>query len=125
MIAPVVPGLTDHEIPQILARAADAGACFAGYVMLRLPHGVGPLFEAWLERHFPDRKHKVLERVRDIRDGRLNDPRFGSRMRGSGPFADLVANVFRVARDRAGLSKRLAPLSTDAFRRPGRQPSLF
>src|SRR6185295_16115189 len=88
LVAPVIPAITDHEIPNIIAAAAKAGAQFAGYVMLRLPHGVGPLFEQWLARHFPDRADKVMNRVRDLRGVRVNDPRFGSRMRGEGVFAD-------------------------------------
>jgi len=125
MMAPIIPGLNDHEIPRLLARAAEAGARFAGYTMLRLPHAVAPLFEDWLARHFPDRQRKILDRIRDIRDGRLNDPNFGSRMRGSGPFAELVAEVFSKARDRAGIPRRGPGLSTDAFRRPTNQPTLF
>jgi DNA repair photolyase len=118
MIGPVIPGLNDHEVPRILARAADAGAQFAGYVMLKLSHGLAPMFDAWLERHFPDRRTRVLERIRDVRGGRLNDPRFGARQRGTGPYAELVADVFRVARERAGIPERGA-LSTAAFRVPG------
>jgi DNA repair photolyase len=125
MVAPVVPGLTDHELPTILARAGEAGARFAGYVMLRLPYAVSPLFEAWLERHFPDRRQKVLDRIRDLRGGRLNDPRWGARMRGDGPFADLVSNVFRVARQRAGIPEGHPPLSAAAFRRVTNQGTLF
>src|SRR5581483_38534 len=81
LVAPVIPGLNDYEIPSVLEAAARAGARFAGYVILRLPHGVADLFTAWLERHFPDRKEKVLGRIRDLRGGRLNEPRFGRRMR--------------------------------------------
>ncbi len=125
MMAPIIPGLNDHEIPKLLARAAEAGARFAGYTMLRLPHAVAPMFEAWLARHFPDRQRKVLDRILDIRAGKLNDPNFGSRMRGAGPFADLVAEVFSKARDRAGIPRRGPRLSTEAFRRPTNQPSLF
>lgn len=125
MMAPIIPGLTDHEIPKLLARAAEAGARFAGYTMLRLPHAVAPLFEAWLARHFPDRQRKVLERVRDVRGGKLNDPRFGARMRGDGPFADLIADVFSKARDRAGIPRRGPSLSGEAFSRPNAQLSLF
>jgi DNA repair photolyase len=125
MVAPIIPGLNDHEVPRLLARAAEAGARFAGYTMVRLPHAVAPLFEAWLGRHFPDRQKKVLDRIREIRDGRLNDPNFGSRMRGAGPFADLVEEVFTKARDRAGIPRRGGRLSTAAFHRPTNQPSLF
>src|SRR5205085_7522071 len=77
LVAPVIPGLNDHEIPAILSAAVAAGAAFAGYVTLRLPHAVAPLFEEWLGHHFPDRKDKVLGRIRDLRGGRLNDARFG------------------------------------------------
>jgi DNA repair photolyase len=87
LVAPVIPGLTDHELPSIITAAVQAGARAAGYVTLRLPHGVGPLFEQWLTQHFPDRKDKVLHRIRAIRGGQLNDPRFSSRMRGEGIFA--------------------------------------
>ncbi|HET6203226.1 MAG TPA: PA0069 family radical SAM protein [Planctomycetota bacterium] len=126
MVAPVIPGLTDHEIPAILEAAARAGARFAGYTMLRLPGAVAGVFEAWLAAHRPTRKERVLNRVREIRDGRLNDPRFGSRMRGEGPFADLVASLFEKARRRVGLSAGGPDLSTAAFRRPGAsQGTLF
>ncbi len=125
-VAPVIPGLTDHELPAVLQAAADHGAQWAGYIMLRLPHGVRELFSGWLETHCPDRKQRVLNRVRDVRDGRLNDPRFGSRMRGHGPYADQIEQLFRMARSRAGLDRERRPLSTAHFRRPGkRQHELF
>jgi DNA repair photolyase len=124
MLAPVIPGLNDHEIPAILQRAGEAGARFAGYVMLRLPYAVKSLFAGWLERHFPDRKAHVLSRIEDVRGGRLNDPRFGARMRGEGPTADLVASLFKTARARAGIPPRGPRLRTDAFRRKG-QMGLF
>src|SRR6476620_6031566 len=89
MVAPIIPGLTDHEVPAILQACADAGAQFAGYTVVRLPFAVAPLFERWLAEHFPDRKEKVLGRIRHLRGGgRLNDPRFNSRMRGVGIFAE-------------------------------------
>jgi DNA repair photolyase len=118
-VAPVIPGLNDHEIPAILQAAADAGAGFAGYVLLRLPHAVAPLFEQWLQMHFPDRKDKVLGRLRQLRGGRLNDARFGSRMRGEGPLAEAVRSLFHLARRRAGMRRGGPALSTAAFRRPG------
>lgn len=125
LTAPVIPGLTDHEIPAILAAAAQAGASFAGYVMLRLPLAVAPLFEDWLERHRPDRKGKVLSRIRQMRGGghdagRLNDARFGARMRGSGPFAELAATMFKRSCARAGIGERAPALDTGAFRVPDR-----
>lgn len=118
LVAPVIPALTDHEVPAILEAAAAAGAGFAGYVLLRLPGAVAGLFEGWLEEHFPDRKKKVLNRVRSLRGGRLNDPRFGRRMRGEGPFAEQVEALFETARRRHGLARRGPQLSTAAFRRP-------
>jgi DNA repair photolyase len=119
MVGPVIPGLTDHEIPAILAAAAGAGAGFASWILLRLPHGVAGLFEAWLERHAPGRKSRVLHRIQEVRGGRLNDPRFGSRMRGEGLYAGQIASLFEVAARRAGLARRGPALSTRAFRRPG------
>jgi DNA repair photolyase len=117
LVAPVIPGLTDHEVPAILAAAAEAGAKSASYVVLRLPHAVAPLFEQWLERYFPDRKEKVLNRIRSLRGGQLNDPRFGSRMRGEGLMADQISRLFKVARRKAGLGTKGPDLSAAAFRR--------
>jgi DNA repair photolyase len=119
MAAPVVPGLTDHELPAILSAAAKAGATHAGWVPLRLPYAVAPLFSDWLERNFPDRKNKVLHQISSMRGGRLNDPNFGSRMRGEGPLAEEIGRLFELARRKAGLSDRRLDLSTAAFRRPG------
>ncbi len=119
MSAPMVPGLNDHEVPKILAAAAAAGARFAGYTTVRLPHGVKELFDAWLRRHFPDRREKVLHRIREIRGGRLNDPRFGSRLRGEGVYADELRQLFAVSARRAGLSSGQPTLSTAHFRRSG------
>ena len=118
LVAPVIPGLTEHELPAILEAAAEAGATHAGWVMLRLPHGVSELFEAWLETHFPWRKDKVLGRIRDVRGGELDDPRFGSRMRGAGPLADHIGGLFRMTVRRLGLDRDSRPLSTASFRRP-------
>jgi len=125
MVAPIVPGLTDHEIPRILEAAAAAGAGYAGRVMLRLPHGVKELFGEWLERHFPERKEKVLNRLRSLHGGALYDSGFGHRQRGSGPFAEQIAALFDASRRRAGLAARGPELSTAAFLRPGFQPGLF
>lgn len=125
-VAPVIPGLTDHEIPAILKAAARAGATFAGHVLVRLPHAVKELFEAWLEQHFPDRKEKVLHRIREVRDGALNDPKFGSRMEGSGAYAEQIHALFRLGCRKAGISGGHPELSTAAFRRPpGPQLMLF
>jgi DNA repair photolyase len=126
LMAPIIPGLTDHEIPGILAAAAKAGAKAAGHVTLRLPHAVAPLFEQWLQTHFPDRKEKVLNRLRSLRGGKLYDSQFGQRMRGDGIFADQIEQLFDVARRKVGIAERSGGLSTAAFRRPdGRQLQLF
>lgn len=125
MVAPVVPGLTDHEAPAILHAAANAGAVAAYYVVLRLPYGVKDLFADWVRRHFPDREEKVLGRVRDVRKGRLNDPRFGSRMQGEGLWADTFHQLFQVTKKKAGLAGRMPSLSAVHFRRPGQQLTLF
>ena len=125
MVAPIIPGLTDHEVPAILKACAAAGAQWAGYTVVRLPLAVAPLFERWLEEHFPDRKEKVLGRIRHLRGGeRLNDPRFRSRMRGEGVFAEQIRALFAAGCKRAGIGQR-PELSTAAFRRPNEQLSLF
>jgi DNA repair photolyase len=126
MLGPVIPGLTDHEIPSLVAAAAGAGASFAGYLVLRLPHGVKELFATWLERHFPERKAKVLGRIRELRGGELDDTRFGTRMRGEGHFARQIADLFALSRRRAGLAASPPALSTLHFRNPDAdQLSLF
>lgn len=125
LIAPVIPGLNDHEIPKIVEACAEAGAERVGYILVRLPLTVAPLFEDWLERNFPDRKRKVLHKLEELRGGRLNDPRFGHRMRGTGPLADHIRTVFQVSARRHGVEGPAPPLSAAAFRRPGEQTSLF
>src|SRR3982750_4027830 len=109
MVGPVVPGLTDHEMPAILKSAADAGACFAGYVPVRLPFAVKDLFAQWLETHFPDRKDKVLNRIREMRGGKLNDSNFHTRMSGEGVIADQLSQMFDLAKRRAGITEKLPP----------------
>jgi DNA repair photolyase len=127
-VAPIVPGLTDHEVPEILEAAAEAGATFAGYIVLRLPHGVKDIFSHWLTQHFPDRREKILNRVRELRGGKLYDGRFEVRGRGQGPWADQLQSLFRIQRDRLGLD-RPPELSVDSFRVPpafrGLQTDLF
>ena len=118
MTAPIIPALNDHEIPSLISAAVNAGAQSAGYVTLRLPFGLGPLFEEWLARHFPDRKEKVLNRVRTLRGGRINDPNFGTRMRGEGIFADQIEALFEAACRKAGVAGRHPELSAAAFRVP-------
>src|SRR5712691_4988293 len=125
MVAPVIPGINDHEIPKIVEACAKAGAQFAGHVLLRLPWAVAPLFEHWLDEHFPERKAKVLERLRHARGGeRLYDSRWCKRQTGEGIFAEQIANMFEVSCRRAGFGER-PKLSTAAFRRSHEQLSLL
>ncbi len=124
MVAPIIPGLTDEEIPAILNAVAAAGARTAAFTIVRLPYAVAPLFEDWLERHFPTRKKKILDRIRSLRSGKLNDPNFGSRMKGEGIFAEQIQQLFRVSARRAGLDQPRPELRTDLFRVPGRAEQL-
>jgi DNA repair photolyase len=117
-IAPVVPGVTDHEIEHILEAAAEAGARGAFYIPVRLPYEVAPLFRAWLEEHYPDRAAKVMNIIQSIRGGRDNDPNWFSRMQGSGPWADLLRTRFQIAVNKYGLNKEKIRLRTDLFRPP-------
>lgn len=124
--APMIPGLTDAEAPAIAVAAAKAGATFSGYVALRLPFAVKDLFEQWLEQHYPDKKEKILHRIREIRGGKLNDPNFKTRMRGQGVYAEQMAKLFELARKKSGIRARWPKLTTEHFRRPGKdQLSLF
>jgi DNA repair photolyase len=125
MAAPVIPGLTDHELPAILEAAAKAGATHASWIMLRLPLAVAELFSEWLTVHEPGRREKVLNRLRSLRGGELNDPRFGARMKGEGVFAAQVRALFEVGIRRAGLAKTFPELSSAHFRRDARQLGLF
>jgi DNA repair photolyase len=120
MVAPVIPALTDHELERVLEAAARAGATVASYTLLRLPYEVKDLFREWLANHFPQRATHVMSVIRSMRDGRDNEPRFGKRMRGSGPFGDLLSARFRLACQRLGLAtdKSLADLAVDRFRCP-------
>lgn len=127
-VAPVIPGLTDHEIESIMEQGAEAGAQYAHYSMLRLSHELKDLFKQWLAAERPDRAERVMSLVRQIRQGRENDARFGLRMRGEGPVADMLIDRFRLARRRFGLDRKVAPLRTDLFKvppGPGDQLSLL
>jgi DNA repair photolyase len=115
MNAPIIPGLNDHETPAVLSACAAAGAVSAGYTVVRLPFAVKDLFTAWLEQHFPTKKERVLGRIREIRDGKLNDARFGSRMTGEGEWADVFREMFLLHRRRLGLEQHVRALSTEAF----------
>jgi DNA repair photolyase len=120
LVAPIVPAITDHETESILEAAAEAGARGAGYVLLRLPYEVKDLFREWLAQHYPERASHVMSLVRDARGGRDNDPNFGTRMRGTGPYAELLRTRFQLACRRLGLdSSRSEGLATHHFRRPG------
>ncbi len=118
LVAPVIPGLTDHEIPQIIEKAVEAGAKYAGYVMLRLPFGVKDIFTNWLEQHYPGKKSKVLNRVMSVRDGKLYVPEFFNRQKGEGIFAEQVAKMFEIACRKNGIDKNRVNLSTDKFNNP-------
>lgn len=128
MMAPVIPGLTDPEVEPLLAAAREAGARTAWWSLLRLPHEVGALFQDWLERERPNHAGKVMNLLRQMRDGRDNDPAFHSRFRGEGPLAALLAQRVALARRRLGYEERLPALRCDLFApppRPGNQLSLF
>ena len=118
MFAPVIPALNDYEMEQVLAAAAHAGAKEAGYILLRLPLEVAPLFEEWLEVHYPDRKSRVLNRLKALRGGRLNDPRFKHRMRGKGFEADLMDQRFKNLTRRLQFKQEREKLDTELFRPP-------
>ena len=124
-VAPVIPALTEHEMPAILSAAAEAGAVCASYSLLRLPFAVKELFEHWLEEHLPDRKEKVLNRIRETRGGRLNESSFTTRMKGRGVIAEQIEALFRINCRRVGLAPRSWDLSTASFRAETKQLSLF
>ncbi len=125
MAAPMIPGLNDHELPSILSAAREQGALAAGYVLLRLPLSVEPVFRDWLERNAPDRADKVLAFVRGTRGGKLNDGQFKSRMRGVGAYADQLAQSFQVYRRKFGFVERLPELDGTQFVPPDGQKRLF
>ncbi len=118
-MAPLIPAVNEPEINAVLRAAREAGARWANYTLLRLPHAVKQLFVDWLGQHFPDRSAKVLHAIEAVRGGRLNDPRFGARLSGDGPFAEQTAQLFHALRRRHGLDERAPEPSGAAFRRPG------
>jgi DNA repair photolyase len=125
MVAPVIPALTDHELEAILEAAAKAGTRWAGYVLLRLPYEIKDLFREWLEEHYPQRAVHVMSLIRDMRGGRDNDPRFGYRMRGTGPYSELLSRRFRLACKRLDVnSVARTPLKTTLFNPPTAGPQL-
>ena len=129
-VSPVIPFINEPELERILEAAAEAGARSAFSIVLRLPWEVNPLFQQWLQQHFPDRAQRVMARVRDMRGGRDNDARFGQRMKGEGVWADLLQQRFHRAVRRLGLSTERVPLDLTQFQPPasaarGAQASLF
>ncbi len=126
LLGPVIPGLNDHEIPAVLEAAAEAGASFASYTFLRLPHGVEGLFDQWLQEHEPGRREKILNAVRDGQGQNSNSSDFGVRMKGKGPRADQIGQLFRLYRKKVGMYEQAPKLSYKAFQDPqGRQGTLF
>ena len=128
MVAPVVPGITDHELEAILEAARDAGASLANYILLRLPGEVKELFTDWLDAHHPAKRNKVLNTIRSLRDGKLNNAQWGERMVGKGAFGKTLDIRFAAALRRLGLKREGKALRTDLFSKPGkdtRQLSLF
>jgi DNA repair photolyase len=119
IMAPCIPGLTDHELPRILEAAAEAGARWARVIPIRLPGAVAGIFSEWLTAHAPLHRDKVLRRIRAMREGELNDPRIHARMTGTGVLADQMRSLFHATCRRVGLSTEMQRLSIDAFRKPG------
>ncbi len=125
-IAPIIPGLTDEEIVPVMEAVADAGASSVSHTIVRLPLGVKDLFVKWLEDHFPDRKEKVLNRIRSLKNGQLNRSEFGQRFKSAGPYAEQIRQLMEIHRKRLGLNRKRECLNSDAFRRPQTgQRSLF
>jgi DNA repair photolyase len=118
MMAPLIPGLTDHEIPALLTAARDAGAGSARFVMLRLPLTVRPVFQDWLARHVPDRQAAIEGLIRGARGGKLNNAEFGDRMRGAGEYAEQISRTFQVFSNKLGLAGDLPAFDTSLFRPP-------
>ncbi|MCY7362583.1 MAG: PA0069 family radical SAM protein [Ignavibacteria bacterium] len=116
-VAPIIPGLTDEEIPAILKAASERGAVSAGRVVLRLPHSIKDLFSDWVKREFPDRANKILNRISEIHGGKLYDSTFGKRMTGEGEWADTIQKIFNTNCNKYNLNKQKNPLSTNLFRR--------
>jgi DNA repair photolyase len=127
ILGPVIPFINDHELEAILAAASEAGAARASWIMLRLPWELTELFQDWLQRHFPDRAERVMNRIHDLRGGKSYDATFGRRMTGTGPYSDLIRQRFTNRARQLGLGLHEAePLRTDRFRRPGgEQINLF
>ena len=115
-VAPIIPGLNDKEIPNILKESSKRGAESAGYIMLRLPYAVKDLFIEWIEREFSEKASKVVNSIRSIRNGKLNSSEFGKRFRGEGELADTVRNLFHISCRKYGLNRRHFNLTTEHFK---------
>ncbi|HEY4996126.1 MAG TPA: PA0069 family radical SAM protein [Aestuariivirga sp.] len=128
MMGPIIPGLNDAEIENLLKAARNVGVKEAGYTMLRLPHEVKDIFKDWLEKEYPDRAAKVMSLVKSVRGGAENDPNFGTRMSGQGPYAWTIGRRFQLTAQRLGLNVNRTKLRTDLFQKPvqkGEQMALF
>ncbi len=123
-VAPIIPGLTDEEMPEIMRQARDAGATIANYIVVRLPGPVKGLFLEWVKRCYPNRVNRIVHRIEDLRDGDLNDPRFGTRMRGQGEWAELFSSLFHATRKKLDLVTDIQPLSVNHFKVPVRLDDL-
>ena len=119
MIGPVIPGLNSDHIPELLKRGAECGAQDAGYIMVRLNGQLSELFSHWLEVHYPDKKEKVLNLIKQSHAGQLNDSQFGRRMKGSGPYAEQIRELFTKLRNRYYPNRAPVEYNLNAFKRPG------
>ncbi|MEI8133884.1 MAG: PA0069 family radical SAM protein [bacterium] len=119
MVGPIIPGLNDNEVPDILKRSSEAGATRVAHTILRLPQAVLPVFTDWLEKSFPEKSKRVLARIMMIRDGKMNDANFGTRMTGTGAYSDFMHNLVHVLSEKYNMNQPRQPLRTDLFQRPG------
>ncbi|MCD8534158.1 MAG: PA0069 family radical SAM protein [Verrucomicrobia bacterium] len=119
LMAPVIPGLTDHEIPSVVKAASEAGAEFGFYTVLRLPYGVNSLFFEWVGRHVPNQEARIRQRISDLRGGKMNDSNFGDRFRGTGPAAEQMSRLFRIACNHHRVQVKAPQVDRTQFRRPG------
>lgn len=119
MVGPIIPGLNDNEVPNILKRASDAGAKFVAHTILRLPYAVAPIFEDWIQKNYPEKANRVMTRIRMIRNGKLNDPNWGTRMTGTGAYADYMHRLIQSLSIKYRMDEPRVPLRVDLFRRTG------
>ena len=124
-IAPVIPGLNDEEIPAILKEASARGAVFAGHIMLRLPYSVKDLFLRWLKTEFPDRERKIINKIMEMRDGKLNESEFGTRFSAKGELAETIHSLFELSCKKYGLNRKKVVLRKDLFKKPNNQLEMF